>query len=134
MAELLVRVTDLTDPNIYLDSKLTKRGDVIVVRPDGWLWGIEERTAPFWRIIKSSMSVEEAQAYLKPQVDKDPKNPSKTLLTRAIKFDLDGISTPQTLKNFVDGPRTNDIFDATKIDLNTLKVIKPDLADPLVIG
>lgn len=43
MAELLVRVVDkVNSTSQVLDSRCTKRGDVIVVMEDGWPWGNEE--------------------------------------------------------------------------------------------
>lgn len=45
--EALVRIVDRS-----ADEADSKRGDVIVVQPDGWAWSQEERTNPDWLIIK----------------------------------------------------------------------------------
>lgn len=53
MAELLLRVVDKFNPHCAIKNrKLTKRGDVIHVAPDGWGWGKEEIANPEWRIVK----------------------------------------------------------------------------------
>ena len=52
MAELLVRVVDKTNDDKKLDAQCSKRGDVIVVQPDGWPWGREELKSEVWRIVK----------------------------------------------------------------------------------
>ena len=49
MSELLVRVHDKINEDFYLNCQCTKRGDVIVARPDGWPWGKEELANPDWR-------------------------------------------------------------------------------------
>jgi hypothetical protein len=52
MAEMLVRIVDKTNPeDPYLDSRLTKRGDVIAVQPDGWPWSAAERAGNPWAIV-----------------------------------------------------------------------------------
>lgn len=100
MAELLVRVRDKTSPDIYKDVRLTKRGDVIVVMPDGWTWGSGELTNPDWRILKlPNVSVEEASAMLGGELPIDPQAPSRTLQRRAFSFDLDNL--PQSVAGFI---------------------------------
>lgn len=76
MCELLLRVTNSAlrgDP--LFDSKASRRGDVIVVVPDGWAWGAKELTNPFWRIVKLpnvSLSVGEMLVAEEPQVGPEP--------------------------------------------------------------
>lgn len=52
MAEILLRVVDKTNDDKQLDAQCSKRGDVIVVMPDGWAWGREELKSDVWRIVK----------------------------------------------------------------------------------
>lgn len=52
MAEILLRVVDKTNEDKALDAQCSKRGDVIVVKPDGWPWGTEELKSDFWRVVK----------------------------------------------------------------------------------
>jgi len=50
--ELIVRVVDKVHPTDPVkNAQLTKRGDVIAIRPDGWNWGTQELSNPEWRII-----------------------------------------------------------------------------------
>jgi len=90
MAELLVRIADKVNEDFYLNLQCTKRGDVIVVCPDGWPWGREEVNAPHWTIIKlPGVPVEEVEHLVSPEPQTDPHNPSKTLQRRMWKLDLD---------------------------------------------
>lgn len=52
MAELLFRVTDRVHArDTARDQEQPRRGDVIVIQPDGWAWSAREMTAPHWRIL-----------------------------------------------------------------------------------
>lgn len=89
MSELLVRVVDKINEDPLLNSKCTKRGDVIVVCPDGWEWSVEERSNPNWRIIKMpDMNMDEASRLLAPELDTDPNQPSRVLQRRAFKINF----------------------------------------------
>lgn len=90
MAELLVRRVDKTHTDFYLNTKQTKRGDVIVVQPDDWPWGIKELSHPEWIIVRvPKVPMEEFEGLLAAEPETDPKNPSRTLQARAFKLDLD---------------------------------------------
>lgn len=141
MAEFLIRVKDKINPDFYMDCGCTKRGDVIVVQPDGWNWGKEEKSLPFYRIIRhSGVSVSEASQFLAAELPIDPLNPSRTLKRRAFKMDIDFASLPAGLKNFLkDDTRATPILDITgagvaKAALLALKVDKGLTPDPAVIG
>lgn len=134
MAELLVRVIDKVGDDLYKDTQCTKRGDVIVVKPDGWLWGKDELKLPIYRIIRVKLTVDEASIYLAPQKNVDPKQPSKTLLRRALKIDLDNPIVTNDVKSFLaDSTRTTAKL-ITNFDINSVKVIKDSVADPSIIG
>lgn len=114
MAELLVRVVDKSNPtNPALDAKLTKRGDVIAVLPDGWGWSDIERTAPHWRIFKwPSVSESEASALLSPELpisEADTNNP--LLQRRGFNLNLDAAIIPAGLKAYIaDNSRVQAFF------------------------
>lgn len=113
MAELLIRVVDKVNEDFYLNCQCTKRGDVVVAQPDGWAWGLEELKNPDWRIVvMPELSLGDAQAMLAPELDKDPKSPSKTLQRRAFKFDLDALATssPDAKAFLADGKRSSPII------------------------
>ncbi len=90
MAELLVRRTDKTHPDPYMDAKQTKRGDVICVQPDGWPWGTKELANPDWIILLvPGVSPEDLSGLLAAEPETNPAQPSRMLQPRAFKLDLD---------------------------------------------
>ena len=76
MAEVLIRAKghwkDGMKPNVYnalseeekiaYDAR-TQLGDIIVVRPDGWVWGSAEGLPDFVQVTVTGMTVEEAKQY-----------------------------------------------------------------------
>lgn len=137
MAELLVRVVDKVnrdDP--YLDAKCLKRGDVVCVCPDGWKWSPAELKNPDWRVLHMpGLSVEKAEVFLGPEIDEDPKNPSKMLRRRAFKIDLDSTLLPAGVKQATqDGAKVESKLSVplTEVAALALKVAKPRLEDPNV--
>jgi len=103
MCEILLRVASkVNEKDVYLDTKLTKRGDVIVVKEDGWMWGKEELTNPDWRILcLPHVTVSDASAWLAPEFDTDPTQPSKTLQRRQFRLDIDS-ATFDGIRVFLD--------------------------------
>lgn len=130
MAELLVRVVDKVNvDDFYLNTKCTKRGDVIVVCPDGWLWGSQELANPEWRIVQvPDLMLEEAEALLAPERDVDPRHPSRTLQRRAFALNLDlPICAP--MLTTVAGP-----VEIAASVIRAAKHARPAIEDPAVIG
>lgn len=131
MAELLVRVVDKINDDPYLDAKCLKRGDVVVVCPDGWPWGKHEQHNPDWRILKvPGVSVTALQGFLAPEPETDPENPSAMLQARAFRLNLDaGPLAP------LQGRRDRALHrvSLTQADLLALKQAKPQLSDPNVL-
>jgi hypothetical protein len=138
MAELLVRIADKVNSDFYMNTKCTKRGDVIVASPDGWPWGKEELSLPFYRIFKiPALPLAEAQALCAPELDTDPAHPSRTLQRRAFRLDIDNVIIPAALKAFLlDNTRANPTFtvNLTLAQIRSLKIVKPVIADPAIIG
>ncbi len=126
MAEMLVRLYDkYTGKDQVMRSKTTHRGDVIVVREDGWPWSDQERKSPDWIILTVNMPIQKAQTMLAPEQGDPLKNP--LLQLRAFKVDLDALTvlgvpvqtakdamlakfplTDQGIKNGVKDPSTDD--------------------------
>lgn len=132
---MLVRVVDKVNRNDpYLDVKLLKRGDVVVVCPDGWQWSALELKSADWRVMHfPDLSVEKAEAFLGPEFDTDPKNPSKMLRRRAFKVDLDSAILPADVKAAVaEGAKieTKVAVRLTESAALSLKVEKVRLEDP----
>lgn len=123
MAELLVRVMDKTSANPLLDCKLTKRGHVICVQPDGWTWGLEEVANPAWRIVRvPGVDPSDLTGLLAPEPEVDPKNPSLYLQRRAFKLDLDHPEISKAaLRTFFDDGQVAPI---TAKDGETLEQVK----------
>jgi hypothetical protein len=136
MCEILVRVRSKSSDDPVLDCKLTKRGDVIVARPDGWAWGAQELANPDWRIIRlPAVPLDEAEAMLAPEPETDPQNPSRMLQRRAFRLDLD--SLPQPVRDWLaDDSRQQPALAAgvTADQFRALKRRKPAVPDPAVIG
>lgn len=127
MCELLVRTVDKSNPDdIYLDVKLTKRGDVIVIREDGWPWSEAERTSPFWKIFKMpGIKASDLSAFIAEEPG-DPKF-NQTLQRRAFKFDLDSYASA-VFKGDIPAEITK------TSDALSLKVAKPPVDDPAVFA
>ena len=141
MAECLIRVVDKVNSDFYLNTKCTKRGDVIVIQPDGWNWGIDELGLRIYRIIQlPEIDPSDLSAYLAPELDVDPQNPSRTLQRRAFFFDLNtfGLLQTQRYRNqMIDDNRIIDRILPDIRDLTTVlsvKVAKLPIIDPNVIG
>ena len=132
MCELLILALNKVSPDPYRDSKLYKRGDVICVQPDGWLWGKQELANPLFRIVKvPGVSLEQASAFLGSEHDVDPTNPSRLLQNRAFRIDLDALPGAAAL---TDQKRKNPLHKVTltAVQLLTFKIAKEKLADPNV--
>lgn len=114
MPELLVRVVDKVNSDPYLDALCTKRGDVIVVKPDGWAWGGKERDNSEWRIIKLDAPEAECLQFISAELPETATS-NRMVRKRAFTFDIEA-------------------FDAGERRITKLLVRKPVLNDPKVFG
>lgn len=132
MCELLVRTIDKNNSDPYLDVHLTKRGDVIHIAPDGWSWGSDELTNVSMLIIQlPNITEAQAAAFLTPEVNTNPLNPSIMLQRRAFKLDLDD---PILLEEL--GTKRTKPKYALNINfgqLNSMKIAKPSIPDPNIL-
>ena len=145
MAELLIRVKDsypLTGKSEF-DAKASRRGDVIVVKEDGWSWGDKELSCDFWRIVKipGVPAVQFAQ-FISSEKDTDPLKPKSTLLFRMNKFDIDMPTLPKEFVDHIaDDTRVSPAYTATflkptaintgDIAIGTVQFKKTLIPDPL---
>jgi hypothetical protein len=119
VAEILLCVKNRN----VLDPRAIKRGDVIVVKPDGWGWSDAELgkpsrvldenrqekdnpngNHPFFRVLKfSNITVNQVlnAGLLDPEQDVDPQNPSPYLQYRAKYLDYTKIP-PATMQVLLD--------------------------------
>ncbi len=149
MCEILLRVVDKINSDFYLNCMCSKAGDVIDVHEDGWNWGKEEKSAPFWRIIAlPGIPASKALSLLAHELPTDPLNPSKTLQRRAFRLNHKAIAglpalvarpaVQTALINFLkDGTRAAPILTIPTFaqnDFASLIVAKPPIQDPAIIG
>lgn len=117
--ELLVRVVDRgprnDDPTI--DCKLTVAGDVIVYKPDGLDWGLEEIKNPEYRIIHvPDMSEELAQSLVAEEIPTNAKVPSKVLQRRGMRLDIVQLDALEAGKILIDKAIKSSVVDQLKDD------------------
>lgn len=138
MCEVLLRVVDKVSDDPYRDAKLTKRGDVITVQPDGWNWGAQELADPNWRILKlPNVPQATAEGFLGPEVDTDPANPSLVLQRRAFRFNVDSTAIPAGVLAWLnDATRAEPTrtINFTAAQFVAFKQAKARRQDPAVIG
>lgn len=97
MAELLVRTVDKVNPkDPEKDAQCLKRGEVVVIMPDGHPWSQRERNNPDWQLVQiPGMSVEDANIKFTQPPFVDPKIAGEEAMRnrkrRAIKIDLDAL-------------------------------------------
>jgi hypothetical protein len=101
MSEWLIRVVDKVNDDPVLDAQCMKRGDVVVVCPDGWQWSQAELDNPEWRVLKCPGITEtEAASFLVRELETDPQSPSRFLRRRAFAVDLEGTNMPKALREW----------------------------------
>ena len=111
MPEFLVRVENkLADsPTKEVEVQRMHRGDVVVWRPDGWPWSVEELTNSFWRIIRAKLTNTEADALVSPELD--IARVKSKLWKRISQYDLDLLPAGELKTWFEDDTRAVPIFD-----------------------
>lgn len=137
MCELLVRVIDkINHDDPYLDVQCTKRGDVIVIVPDGHVWGVMEQLDPQYRIVKlPGVPVDDVASLIAPEPETDPQNPNRMLQRRLFRLDLDNMDAP-TRAYLSEGKRARRTMHRLNIGRDAilaLRVRKPALPDPNVL-
>jgi len=135
MAEMLIFMNDQTNADgIELTAKLPQRGDVVVVRPDGWPWGDMERNSPLFALVIVPDAVPaDLATFLSPEVPLAPlgdnetwASTTNTLQYRGFRVDVDAY-TGGVL-------RAGEDATVPLAEINALKVQKPPIPDPKVIG
>lgn len=138
MAELLIIAYDTPHPDPITDTKRYKAGDVVIVQPDGFEWGVQERINPLFRILKlPNVPVPEGEGFLGPQLDQDPVVKSRMLLRRAFHIDFDNAAIPAKLKSWLtDNSRAAPAFTSniTVAQIRQLKAERATVPDPDIIG
>ena len=100
MAELLVRYNDKTNASSEeLDAMCSKKFDVVVIVPNGWVWSSEELSNPDWRILALPKISEE---FLAPLVDSGDEAAGSGFLSTRRKRRLNMIkqAVPQVVRDW----------------------------------
>lgn len=70
MAEFLVFLRTNTHPDPVKNQRgCYKRGDIVVVKPDGWPWGSQETLPDFIRVKIPGLEVDTAEKYIRHEDD-----------------------------------------------------------------
>lgn len=156
MAELLIFTTDTIGDDVYKNTKLPKRGDVITVQEDGWRWGDEELKDPRFLVlkipgaaVKEFMHLTSAEVATRPgtEAQTDPVQLINTLQMRGFHIDLDALKnlkpeiTPKVTSKQADDGTWQPVSIAPDPvalpDAQTLlsyKIQRPPVDDPAIIG
>lgn len=131
MAEILLRVVDKTNPDDKaLDKQCSKRGDVIVVCPDGWSWGVEELKSDVWRIVKLPGVDPDSMRDLIEPLWTDEREP-QLVKKRAKKLDIDKLEAvlSQKIDETKQGDRKAEVSLTVQeaVALLSVREIKPGL-------
>ena len=123
MAELLVQAKD----SIFDNG--AKKGDIIVVRPDGWSWGKEECLPNYIVVKMPKVPVEDVKHYeqtLTKEETKevDGKTVTTEVLVRKRKYNIDKLEVEKALIDKVS------LIDVKEADVTSFKssVVKKTLA------
>lgn len=136
MAQLVIKTVDRKRGEFYADAQDYRRGDVIAVYPDTYVFEGDVLKLPIFRIVKiPSLAFEEAQQFVAPQVlDANDRASVKTLTRRAVSFDLDStFVTPEFKAYIADDSRKEPVFtlDMPLATVRTLRKTKTKVSDPV---
>ena len=83
MAEFLIKAVDAVNPDPAKDLMCYKRGDIVVVMPDGHPWGSGERDINKFLIVQvPDMSLDEARLLCEPVTGMDILTGEEIITTR----------------------------------------------------
>ncbi len=107
----LIMAVDKSDPDPEQDKLCYKQGDIVVVKPAGFLWGKAERMPLFLRVDVTDMSMYEAECLADSLVSVDG-----TLLARRKFFCAQNIKM-ENQAAFNQCVANNEVYVTTKADL-----------------
>jgi hypothetical protein len=131
MADMLIFMENREGATINHTCKLAQRGDVVHVKPDGQGWGVQERAAPFTLVHVPDATVDDLMSFLSPEQalpggeDQSWADLNNTRQFRGFKVDVDA---------YVPGLRAGGTATVPLADVMALKVQKPPVPDPKVLG
>jgi len=86
--EWLVRLVDRVGTTELKNAKLTKRGDVVVIKPAPCKWTKKEINNPDWIIIKTDMTYEDATLYTHREYGEFEEVPLLKARNKALTLDV----------------------------------------------
>lgn len=129
--ELLVRLLDKENKeDTRLDAGCTKRGDVIVARPDGWSWGDKELEHDFWMIVKIPGLPESIGDTLTMQEVGDKEKNLLRKRMHGLNFD----KLTKALKDQLTYPRKAPFIQLSPADIQGCREQKKAKANPFYVG
>ena len=94
VTEWLVRRVDRVGNTPEQDCRMTKRGDVIVVKEAPCAWSQTEMNSPDWIIVQTDMTMNDARAYLEAEHGEAEEVPLLKIRSKGIRMhDLSNHST-----------------------------------------
>lgn len=117
MARIVVRVVDKTSQDQNINRRLSKRGDVIEIFPDGWVFSERERTNPHWMIVDIPGVAPESFSSLRNRVPGDG-NRGTSFNKRDSFYNFSRL--PGNIRNRFDGTRVQESITINKVDLDTI--------------
>ena len=134
MAELLIKAEEPWNNDINTSSMTaeelkrfnsrSRKGDIIVVKPDGWKWGKEECPPRFVVVKLPGMAEKDAKYYEQPLMDlTDPENP---VMLKVRKYATD-VATVTDCAKEIGGAKevSKSIFDSKLITKTAAEIIGP---------
>ena len=120
MVEILIKAVDATHKDPIKDKRgCYKRGDPVVVMPNGWSWGKEELNKDKFYILRvKDMTLKQGKELILPDVDTtDIENP---IIVRKRKYSIKVDNLPGEVKDKL----SKQIVDTTVNELNLVTVTK----------
>lgn len=134
MCEMLVRTQDNVLPDAIENLKSWKRGMVITVQEDGWVWGNEELNNPVFAIIKApGMTVSEGSIFLGNLIDPRAAVPDTKNPLRQFSVNLEDVSIKSLVTDVGAKTRPIEAISLTKPQVTALKTVV-SISNPLVVG
>lgn len=99
MARFLVKAVSAAHVDPVKDARgCYKRGDIVVIRPDGHVWGREETLPMFYQVDVSGLTVEAATLYAQAHTEPDLASPfpgdTTPVKRRRYRFRIEALSGP----------------------------------------
>ena len=134
MAEFLVCATDQVSGDFYENAQLMKRGDVVSIKRDGFMWGRIESVSANYRVLAVPGPRPDAfPSLLAREADPTPETYSKVLQFRGFYINFEALPPEPGLAEYLaSGPRTKSrmVLQGGVEALQAAIATRPALVDP----